>query len=323
MLTDHNHRIYRRARLRGITIEHPRFVKARTQILDAWELGKLGADPGFVALIGPSRTGKTRLMDTVYEHIMGGVKGQRPKKMLRIRLHDEAVKSMTVKSVVRLLLGALEEGVVRGETTDLRQRAKSGSIGLGVEIVEVDEAQHLVRDRQTATYSLASGVRTLIDDIAKPFVLVGTEALNPIIGGNEQILGRMIDCVRLQKFDDNDPVDYAHFIAFLLRYDQELPFDEWCFLWHDPMAHALYVASDGLVGHVVSLIAKAGGLAIDSDAGRIEAAHLAAAWQILRGGFTTLKKNPFDGVSLPPPRLKAEDGFFAERDLSEAIHDLA
>lgn len=282
------------AQLSSFYIEHRRARQARVRIRHEHELRRHAPEPGYIALIGESRSGKSTIKDVVVTEL--NVDRRRA-------VEFTLTEKIEPRGVLQLYLQALGDISAKGTVPELMLKAQQATPVEGVEIVFIDEAQHLRRDDARVSFARANVVKTLLDSARVPFVLIGTPELDGLIGGNNQLQNRMVDRIEITPFGRTHE-DWPEFRALLRNYESRLPFGERCHLDRKPLAPALHVASGGYVGRLVRLVKAAGRSAILAGANRIETEHWARAWEVLDAPYSADRTNPFQGLELPPPEPK-------------------
>lgn len=282
--------VARMAAVRAIWIEDDLLAAAEQAIIDLHAVGKEVARPGFMALIGDSGTGKTSVAVRAERRLMPDSSVRRPRTVVRFTLPTKC----TEKALVASFLAALGDPTSSRLTRDLMiRRLKQITAGLEVQLVVIDECQHLVkRENKRVAYEAADALKVLVDELAIPFVLIGTRQLIAVLDENPQLYRRMEARVDLLPFDYADPNDCRRYRSFLAKLDKALPFAEFSGLALEGCAQALHVASSGYLGLVVQLVKRGADRAIRRSGARIEPADLAAAWSELTG-FGQSGKNPF------------------------------
>lgn len=295
---DYNDKIRRCAQLTACILEHRRMTDALQRIRDGHAVGRFADEPGFVALVGESRSGKS----TIKNQLVREFNTER-----RRAVEFTLTEKIEPRGVLQRYLWSMGDLVAKGTVPELMRKAEDATAAEGVEIVFIDEAQHLRREDAKVNYQRANLVKTLLDAARVPFVLIGTPDLDGLIGGNDQVKNRMIDRIELDPFSRKDGPDWLEYRGILHRWDEALPFPEWCFLRKKPVALALHAATGGYIGRVSRLTRFAGKEAIMDGSSRIEVKHWIRAWERLEAEYATDRTNPFKGLVLPPPEPKPVD----------------
>lgn len=301
--------IQRLAKLHAVyKIRHPEHLHYRDEILAIHQASLAVPIHGFYTVTGDAGSGKTTLALEVRDTIMQTAKpGEIP--CVYFAIPEEANR----KTVVGAMLEQMDDPDPWGpKEAVLLSRLADAVVEKGVELIIVDELQHLVSDNRKVNKKVADLLKHATDLVQKPFVLVGSRDLDLIIEPNRMSQRRVLGDAPLDPFKQTElpekeaEAKLRNFRAFLRLYDAHLPFSHWCALDCDVMAAALHEASDGLIGFFVQLLRKAGDYALREDALRIEPAHWAQAWRVLRMKFLpSSRRNPFEGLTLPGLKPKA------------------
>lgn len=204
----------------------------------------------------------------------------------------------TVKALWSALLNLLGEEITRPRDTEetLRRRAYEAIARSGVEIVVIDEAQHLaVTTRMIG--EVTDRLKRFLDDGIVPLVFVGTSDAKEMLQSNLQLVNRMLppaDIVSLRPESKRDRQELQH---FLKRLDAEIVgrklMAEPAGLDETLIAACLIQVASGNLGRIVNLMRLALGRAHRRQASRIELADLQAATSLWAVGQGVITKNPF------------------------------
>lgn len=236
--------------LNQMIVHHESFVSARQTIEELIEEADHYADKSILPLIGPSRSGKTRLLEHfVNTHYIGAA----PRQILRVSLP----RSERKKAVLMKTLEALGDPLWDVGTEDRMQIRLIGFLrDLGIRFLLADEFQHCVSTRGEVNYAVADLFKVLLDEAEVTIIAAGLERTADVISSNEQLEGRCLQAVRLSRFDWNDPNSRAEFMGVIEAFAEGLPgiqmppFDDEssCFRW--------WVATGGLIGYVHKIFRK-------------------------------------------------------------------
>ncbi len=234
--------------LNQLIIPHAPFVNARQAVLEALDEADHYADKSILPLIGPSRAGKTRLL----EYILNAY-GSEPRCLIRTSLpRSERKKAMLMK-----ILEALGDPMWDCGTDDKMQIRLIGLLrDLGIKYLIADEFQHCVSTRGAINYAVADLFKVLLDEAQVTIIAAGLERTADVLSSNEQLEGRCLPAVHLPRFDWNDPESRAEFMGVVGAFGSGLgsikmpAFDDEdaCFRW--------WVASGGLIGYVHKIFRK-------------------------------------------------------------------
>jgi hypothetical protein len=272
----------------------PPCVAAKDAIESNLQLFRESGLARHMLVLGESGTGKSSLCRWLA--------GQHPRRRLMERDVIEVLivtipPAATVAGIVDAVLRALGDpwrGV--GTITAKTERIVTLCRGCGVELLLVDEAQHL-QDRGAAKthYLVGDWFKHLIDEIGVPTVLLGLPRLEELLQVNDQLRRRFSRRIRLALGQsDTESIETECLQLFLsLASLIEVSVVSEPFEASD-MGLRLYYACDGRVAYIKKLLFASLRLSLDEDYGPIDASLLARAFteEVWPGGIGML--NPFD-----------------------------
>lgn len=179
----------------------------------------------------------------------------------------------TIASMAEAILTPLGDPAPnRGSISEKARRIGKLVRGCKVEILLIDEAQHISDRGQSVThYMVADWLKVLIDDMRVPTVFLGLPRLEALIQTNEQLRRRFSNRVRLSLGQDEHRTIREECLELFQSLGQSLPmkirtepFDE------NDLGVRLYYASDGRIAHIKKLMAGALRHAIEDGHDAIE-----------------------------------------------------
>jgi hypothetical protein len=294
--------------LRGIVdtilVPHSAYSEAQRRMNQCFEYVKDGSgEPVCVALIGESRTGKTRSLESF--------KSKHPSVRfddgLHVPLLSITVPSRpTVKALAELLLQELgakdwEKGTENAKTARLVKLMKECRVFM----LMLDEFHHFYdKTSRKVQHHVADWLKNLVGACKVALVVSGLPSLQAVIDQNEQLAGRFKSPVLMPRFDWNLVEHRSEWIGILgafssgLRANFDVPD-----LDGDNLSLRMYCATGGLIGYLTKTLRQAVWNAIDAGASVItlkdlETAHRTAVWSHDR--FSEIS-NPFDPSRLVFP----------------------
>ncbi|MBB3196887.1 TniB family NTP-binding protein [Roseateles terrae] len=178
-----------RRRIESCKLEHLTFLIHQEWLLDRIEDALAGAAPRIEWIVGPSRAGKSMLMEALAqrypEYREGGV---RRVPVLYIPL-SQAISS---KSFPSLVLEALKVAVRRGDrVADLELHAAQTLTKLGVKVLLLDEASHFVEPAaRLLPRSAGDMLKVLSERASMSIFMTGIPRLELLIKSNDQLRQR-------------------------------------------------------------------------------------------------------------------------------------
>lgn len=280
-----------------VVIRHSKFEEAVQRMEQNFTYAQETSDPLCMALIGESRTGKSRALDTfVSKH---------PKQRLDDGMNIPvllvtAPSRPTVKGLAELMLeklGAPDPG--RGTENDRTRRVKALMKGAQTRMLMIDEFQHFYdKGTKAIIHHVTDWLKILVDDLRCALVVAGLPSCTAVIDQNEQLAGRFQAPVHLSRFQWTKLDEREDFKGILYGFDEELREARFRIpeLYQEGMAYRFWTATGGLIGYLTKLLRKAVVNAVDRKTDEISIedlriAHQESMWDEF-GGDTSM--SPFD-----------------------------
>jgi hypothetical protein len=294
-----------------ILVPHTAFERAQKRLDQCFAYVEGGAaEPVCLAIIGESRTGKSRSIDAF--------RRKHPPSRLDdgIRcpvLHVVVPSKPTVKSLAELILRELgasdwERGTETSKTIRLSHLMKE----CGVIALVLDEFHHFYdKGSHRVQFMVSDWLKNLVGDTKVALFVSGLPSLQFVIDQNEQLAGRFSAPIQMPRFDWHIDDHRSEWLAILGAFTEciktkfDLPdLDE------DGLALRMYCATGGLMGYLTTTLRQAVWNAVDTDAHAITLndlrdAHATAIWS--KEALSHLP-NPFDSKLqvYPTPELIAQ-----------------
>lgn len=287
-----------------ILVPHKAFEEALRRMTQCFSYAQAGArEPVCIALIGESRTGKSRCAEV----FMRKHPALRLDDGLRVPILSIVVPSRpTVKALAELILRALgapdwDKGTENAKTARLATLMRECSV-LGLVL---DEFHHFYdKSSHKVQHHVADWLKNLVGETKVALLVSGLPSLQSVIDQNEQLAGRFTAPIHMPRFDWAKSEHRDEWIAILggftdgLRTQFDIPD-----LDGDDMAFRMYCATGGLMGYLTKTLRQAVWTARDNESKVItlqdlEAAHYEAVWS--REKLSHLP-NPFDRTLLVYP----------------------
>jgi hypothetical protein len=280
----------------SVLVPHSKFTEALRRMEQNFKYAQQASEPVCMALIGESRTGKSRVLDSfLLDH---------PKRRLSDGMNVpvllvKAPSRPTVKGLAELMLeelGAPDPG--RGTENERTRRLKVLMRGVQTRMLMIDEIQHFYdKGTKAIIHHVTDWLKILVDELRCALVVAGLPSSKAVIDQNEQLAGRFQAPVHLSRFQWTTLDERQDFIGILGEFDVELR--EWFQIpeFHqEGMAYRFWVATGGLIGYLTKLLRKAVCNAVDRERGEINLedlliAHRESMWDE-PGGDRGL--SPFD-----------------------------
>jgi hypothetical protein len=290
----------------NIRIKHPRLVEAHDAFDDLRKLRKAtpNAPQRFVALFAPTHSGKSMSVRTYLETAVateaiarGLFSDDMDRKLIakrqRIALHVTLSANATPKTLASDILRALgDERAESGNTPSLLARAYDLMHKIGIEILFVDEIQHL----REYGISVTDTLKTMMIRGLVPMVFIGIEEARHHLFNDPQLANRCLleldySCLDYENQSERKLFeDYCGRLGLKLK--QHELFEKAADLLADDIPACLHVVSGGRIGMVSRLVQDAATIAAEQAADTVRRHHIdeaVAVW--LRKG--RVKENPF------------------------------
>ncbi|MGN7160538.1 TniB family NTP-binding protein [Sphingomonas sp. SAFR-052] len=283
----------------GIYIFNPRHLPVFTSVEQLRLLGL--AQPGgrkrALRILAPSGSGKTTTIKQYAQKVAARLTDaerswRRPVVILSIH------PKIKVKGWWLAVLSALGEEMYRPRDTEetVRRRAYEAIVRFGVEVLVIDESQHLAVGTKMIG-EVTDRLKRFLDDGIVPVVLMGTSDARTMLESNLQLSNRMIPPADIVPFAANDDKDRAELRGFLKRFDAAMVANG---IMKEPaglddllVSACLMQISSGVLGRIVNLLRVAVGRAYRRGARRIELCDLQAATASWAVRQAMVVENPF------------------------------
>lgn len=275
-------------------LEFPPFVTAFNEIDRLLQLYRQTNVATHLLVTGESGTGKTTLCKALADRYP---RTAIPERDIVPVLIVPIPPAATISSVAEAMLVQLgDPAPTTGTMSAKTARAAHLARACSVELLMFDEANHIQDRGQSPTqYMVGDWLKSLMDDMQVPTVLLGLPRVENLLRVNEQLRRRFTR--RLQMALGQDPEDSIESqclqLFASLTPSLPVPFQKETMSWNE-LAHRLHAATDGRVAFVKSLLVGAIRLVFVQELTRITPTELETAFTtaIWREGVGAL--NPFN-----------------------------
>ncbi|MBU1334193.1 MAG: AAA family ATPase [Alphaproteobacteria bacterium] len=310
----------------SLHITHDALTKAHEQF-DAVRLAHAktkdnGRPRRCLCLFAPSHSGKSHTVTSyIHNNILPGLMAEDPalaamdadelarkqKKVVHVTLSAQA----TPKSLATDILIALEDPEPdKGTKATLWRRVYRLITSLGVELLVIDEVQHLANKRIKITetgapivfdhsrdQNVADTLKVMMIRGSVPLVFIGILQARDLVMASTQFKGRVLDEIHFETprwAIEKERLDFMSFCGRLaLKLKDTGLFDETPPLVNDDIPSRLYVASRGRLGLLCRIVEKATILALTRGKKVLSRKDLEEAVDIIIVGRGELPENPF------------------------------
>lgn len=274
-------------------LNFPPFMSAFEEVERALQLYRSGAMIQNLLITGESGTGKTTLCQLICQKYPRIVL---PERDVQPVLYVSIPPAATIGGVAEAMLTRLGDpqpgqGTGSAKTARVARLAK----GVGVELLLIDEANHIQdRGRSPTQYLVGDWVKSLMDNLQVPTVLLGLPRVENLLRVNEQLRRRFSRQMRMElgqnpdKSVEQECLDLFYTLASCMPIPFSIGSESW-----ESLACRVYFATDGRVAYLKKLLISAIRLAFEQSLNEIRRQELAQAFEteIWPQGTGTL--NPF------------------------------
>lgn len=238
--------------LRHHFILSPQAERALNRLTEVHEdTRRTGTSKGLV-IQGPSGVGKSTLIKEYVRELEATKKKEAGHRFVLV---VEIPSSPTKKNLATAMLTAMKDPYAdsrnhSAETKFARIILLLGS--LGVEVVVLDEAQHLVDYKRNAAYEAADWIKSLMNETGITFVLVGLKRTEGLLWANEQLRRRFSATVDYNRFMLTEAC-WEQFAMLLHGVRELLPVVSISFSEKE-MIRRFYLASFGLIDYLIKIL---------------------------------------------------------------------
>lgn len=280
-------------------IEHKDFEKAMTTIEQA--ISAIGSINNSIplALVGPSRMGKT----TLVTHINKIYPPKRNEEgLIQPIVYCRVPSQPSLRGLAMSLMNGLNDPFdpiikISGESGERALKARSVKLikECGVKAVIFDESQHLTRDPNSkSTYAATEWIKTLIDETNVVLIMAGLNTTTNLFDQNEQLLGRCLSTLKLNRFDWLDSKSQVEFFGVLAAFHERMANFDIPEFYESDLAFRMYVACGGLMGLLSKLLTQLVWDAITEKRLKITIQDFAVAYEkTMRVSDSNVSANPF------------------------------
>lgn len=277
-------------------------IMERIEALRLSTLHRRGVPLPGLRLSQVSQAGKSKALqryrESLAERCMATGEEVNPYQVIYIGLQ----KRVTVKMLYQRLLKQLGDNHSHvGNLEMLTQRAEEFLAARSVELLIVDEVQHLANTR-TDSEQVTDELKSFLDAGLVPVVFAGNEHSRPFFEENNQLAARLGVPLELSPVDVATKSEAVLFKTFCLGLDQALvrsgAVSRPCDFAHGKVLRGLLLASGGHIGRVCRIVGAALDHASRRDAEFVEAYDLAHAVQNLAIPSAWTISNPFTQEAL-------------------------
>ena len=259
-------------------------------------------EPLGIAVVGESRSGKSRVID----NLMLNHSQERTEEGLRVPILKVTTPAKpTVKGFVDEMLYAIGDRIKIGRETEITktERLKLLLKQASTTLLVIEEFQHFYdRGSHKVQHHLSDFLKNLLEETKIFLVVVGLPTSINVINQNEQLSGRMLGPIKMQRYNWSNKDSQHEFVRILKGFESGLRDFKLPAIGNENIAFRFFCASGGLIGYVVKILKQAVWDAIEDDRTEITMRHLEEAFSkaIWLEGVSAAH-NPFASSFDPTP----------------------
>ncbi len=250
-------------------------------------------DPDCLLLVGNTGSGKTTILKTYLQ--LYPRKDTDEGSTVPI-IYTLIPPPASVKGLVEAMLKKLGDPLFdKGTTTKQTSRLYDLLAACQVELIILDEFHHFIdRESNKVLVNVCDWLKSLIINTKIPIILIGLPVSEDILEVDNWQLSRRFnhryDLAPFPRTDDGLEL----FREFLSEIEGQLPLTEKSNLSEKSLSERIYYATDGTIGHIMTLIRKGATFAIEHDYNRIDLEILNTTyWKYLKHEKPSKKTDPF------------------------------
>jgi hypothetical protein len=260
-------------------VPHTDFKLGLQRIEQCYIYSKGAVESNCLAIIGETRTGKSRLLEEFC--VLHSRERKRTTDGLTVPILKVKTPSKpTVKGLAELMLQALSDPKYLAGTENAKSlRLHDLLRATGVHMIMIDEFQHFYdKSSRKVWHHVADWLKILVDDCCATLVVAGLPTCRAVIDQNEQLSGRFLAPIVLARLDWSIPSQRDDFISILESFQEALSSHfELPVLSGKSMAFRCFCATGGLMGFLVKILRQAVWNALDNGVRSISMEDLSLA----------------------------------------------
>lgn len=263
--------------LDDLVVEHDIYRGALESIADTIDAAGRYQDRSLLPVIGPSRSGKSTLLKiTLKRYQTAALKDEKPCGLRYIMLP----KTRNTKAVLMKVQYALGYPLFYvGSEAEMQIRIVDLFKRQNITTLLLDELQHSVSVNGAVNFEIADLFKSILDEAGVQIIGCGLGEALAIMESNEQLMGRCMQAVELNRFDWNNADDRAEFVGVLEAFRGGLPGLRMPEFGDEEAGFRWYVASGGLIGYVHKIFRSALDQACKDNRSRVGWEDIATAHQ--------------------------------------------
>ncbi|GAB2180940.1 hypothetical protein DLREEDagrD3_11630 [Denitratisoma sp. agr-D3] len=278
-------------------LPHRRYQEAMHAMAELHVRRRKHSVGGGLLLTGPSGAGKSTMVRAYLDSF--------PRVHETERTHIPVLlvsvpSSPTSRSLASAILEALGyKKAHRGTAPEMTARIHELFIRCGVEMVLLDEFQHLFyAPSLNAFRDVTDWLKNFLEATRVGMVACGLPAAEAVVNSNEQLARRFSARIRVAPFAFDQDEDFQEFRGVLKSLGTYLPIPPETPLYESNLARRIHVGSYGLMDYVIKILEGAVSVAASAGLDRLDLDTLAAGFRNRVWRDVPERLNPFHPESL-------------------------
>lgn len=236
-------------------VRHPQFREAWDKMHEIHQLWRNQRLKKCMRLYGVSGVGKTSLLQ-VYRNSYPRYNAV--DRTIVPVIYAELPAQPTPASITARLLYSLGDPAFNQGTLNLRlNRLFKLITECGVELILIDEVQHILDRGQVRTHTaIADQLKTILDHSDAAFVLAGAPRLKTLFHINTQLRGRAMSTTTLSPFNIFESSSFFAFKGVLASFAQAMQLENASFLLEEDTISRIFYATDGILRNLSNLFGQ-------------------------------------------------------------------
>lgn len=240
-----------------ILVPHKDFQRAKSRIEKHLLTAPSYNEPICLAIIGESRTGKSRLLESISKPYL---KHRNAEGAVVPILNIRTPSKPSVKGLVEVMLRELGDPLwfKRGSENEKTERLYTLLKQTKTHALIIDEFQHFYdKVSHKVQHYLSDWLKIFVDRSNLMLIVAGLPDCMAVINQNQQLRGRFLAPIHMPRFDWNNEDAQSEFIACLESFQAGLSHYDLPDLASDEMAFRFYCATGGLIGYLAKILHQA------------------------------------------------------------------
>ena len=240
-----------------ILINHKAFQLAQDRIKLHLNAAQNFKEPICLAVVGESRTGKSRLLGYIAEQFPS-IRSEQGMEIPVLSI--ETPSKPSVKGLVETLLCKIGDPIwaKRGSEIEKTERLYVLLKQTKTHTLVIDEFQHFYdKVSHKVQHYLSDWLKIFVGRSGLTLIVAGLPSSMAVINQNEQLRGRFQAPIHMPRFDWGKADERDEFISCLEAFQSGLPRYEFPDLSSEEVAFRFYCATGGLIGYVAKILHQA------------------------------------------------------------------